>query len=439
MNPWSLLGSRFECECGKTHAVDVRQLIYSPDALERVGPFLETHRAGGILNVVADVRTFEIGGRAAVEALEKSGWTTRTCIVPDPPHGDPVCDEITRAALEPRLALPCDTIVAVGSGVINDLCKWISTDTGIPYVVVATAASMNGYASENIAPAIKGVKRVVSGTVPRAIFAVPSVIENAPPELTAAGLGDVVAKPVSMTDWRINHTLFDEYYCPLCASLIEDLEPLYMEHPERIRHRDAATIKALFDALVFSGVSMTMAATSFPASGGEHLVSHVLDMTAMRDRTPHDYHGRQVGVGSILAASLYDRLATLESPPFALRVEPTDEEYWSTLSPVVEEEHAGKRVRAERAVSRLLKPGVWDAVREIMTADTVRAGRIKHCLKEAGAAHCIADIGCTRAQFVDAVRHCHQVRERYTVIDLARACGVLPAALDEIVDEYLIA
>jgi len=332
---------------------------------------------------------------------------------------------------------PCDGLVAVGSGVINDLCKWIAAQSATPYVVVATAASMNGYASENIAPAIDGVKRVISGTVPRAILAVPSIIEQAPDALTGSGLGDVVAKPVSMTDWRINHLLFNEYYCPVCAGLIADLEPMYMEHPDGIRERDPGTIRALFEALVFSGVSMTMAATSFPASGGEHLVSHVLDMTAMRDRRPHDYHGRQVGVGTIYALALYERLAALERPRFEVCVEPTDEAYWTALTPVVEEEHAGKRVRAARAVDRLGQPGVWDECRAIMEAGTRSAASIKACLRRAGAAHTLSDIGCTRDAFLDAVTHCHQIRERYTVVDLARAAGVLPGAAAEIVDEYL--
>jgi glycerol-1-phosphate dehydrogenase [NAD(P)+] len=220
--------------------------------------------------------------------------------------------------------------------VVNDLTKWIAAGGQMPYVVIATAASMNGYASANIAPAIKGIKRVIDGTVPRAIIAVPSVIENAPPELTGAGLGDVIAKPVSMTDWTVNKMIFGEYYCPLCARLIADLEPAYMKHPGKVVEKDPATIGALFNALVYSGISMTLAGTSFPASGGEHLPCHVLDMIALRDGTPHDYHGRQVGLGTIFAAALYQRLLEMPMPEFKLVVEETDVEYWGTLAGIVE-------------------------------------------------------------------------------------------------------
>jgi len=388
-------------------------------------------------NLLADTRTYAAAGHDVARALTRAGWRVHTHIIPDPVHGDPVCDDVTLAQVRKGLVTPCDLLVAVGSGVVNDLCKWISTETDIPYMVVATAASMNGYSSENIAPSIRGVKRVLSGTVPFAIVAVPSVIAEAPFALTAAGLGDVLAKPVSMTDWKINHVLFGEYYCALCARLIRDLESLYLDNPHGVRERNPATIRALFTALIYSGIAMTMAGTSFPASGGEHLVSHVLDMTSGLNGVPHDYHGRQVGIGTILASALYERLLGLESPSFEARGEATDHTFWGALAGVVEEEHARKRRGAEQAVVRLREPGMWDRLRGIIEEGTLPASRIKHCLKEAGAAHCIGDIGCTRQRFAAAVLHSHQIRERYTVIDLARAAGLLPACLDEIIDDYL--
>lgn len=434
-----LLGKSFQCECGKRHHVDIRQVVYSADAIRTLAEFLSRGASGMAATVVADARTYTAAGEAADNELRAGGWDVRISLISDPPHGDPVCDEATREAVQRKLHPSSDFIVAVGSGVVSDICKWISTETHIPYVAVPTAASMNGYASSNIAPAIRGVKRVISGVVPQAIFAVPSVIENAPYELTAAGLGDVLAKSVSAIDWRINHILFGEYYCPTCAHLTREFEPAYMDHPDKLRRKDPSAIRALFEGLVYSGISMTMAGTSSPASGGEHLISHALDMKSAVDGAPHDYHGRQVGVGTIFAAALYERLLRLESPEFSVHPEETDSAYWKSLTAVVEEEHALKRAKAEQAARQLGEPGVWDGIRQAIADDGVSASVIKRCLKEAGAAHCIEHIKCAREWFVDAVRHCHQIRERYTVIDLARAAGVLPSATDEIIDEYLTA
>jgi len=438
MNRHDILGASFGCECGKTHTVAMEHLVYARDAISRMPAVAAAYAPGRHADLVADVRTYAVAGNAVEEALTDNGWTVHTTVIPDPIHGDPVCSDVTRDWLETQLSpSPC-LLVAVGAGVISDLCKWVAAEGGIPYITLATAASMNGYASENIAPAIKGVKRVISGTLPKALFAVPHILAEAPGALTAAGFGDVLAKPVSMADWHINHILFDEYYCPFCAALIRDLEPMYMDHPERIRAKEPVTLRALFDALVYSGISMTMAHTSFPASGGEHLVSHVLDMTAMRDKQPHDYHGRQVGVGTVFASALYDRLIALETPSFRLRLEHTDADYWSTLTDVVEEEHAGKRDQAARAVERLRRPGMWEQIRAIAGNTAIGAARVKQCLAAAGAAHTLDDIGCSRETFIAAARHCHQIRARYTVVDLARAAGILPDAIEAIVDEYLV-
>ncbi len=437
MEAKELLGTTFQCECGRTHTVPIRDVIYSEDGINRIPELVRQYTSGRTINVIADKRTYDVAGKAVEGKLDAGAWKVHRYVIPDPPQRDPVCDEVTREGIEQALVKPCDLLIAVGSGVVSDLCKWISTETGVPYVAVATAASMNGYASQNIAPSIKGVKRVIRGTVPLCIMAVPSIIEDAPFDLTTAGLGDAVAKPVSITDWRINHLLFNEYYCPVCAELIRDLEPAYMEHPENIRRKDPSTIEALFSALVYSGISMTVAGTSFPASGGEHLISHVLDMTSSLEDIPHDYHGRQVGLGTIFASALYEKLVQLESPQFHAGCEETDASFWKALTPIVELEHARKRLRVEHAVSRLREPGVWDEVRSIIATEAVKPGRIKHCLREAGAAHRIEDIGCTRERFVDAVLHCHQIRERYTVMDLARAAGVNPAEVNNIIDEYL--
>lgn len=433
-----LLGTSFACECGRTHRVPVCAIEYREDVWGILPDLFRRHAPGSRLTLLADTRTWKAAGEKAAAAMGAAGWTVEVIRLPDPPGGgDPVCDDVTRAWLDGRVPPGTQAFLAAGSGVVNDLVKWTASDRGLPYLALATAASMNGYSSANIAPAIRGVKRVVSGRAPFAVAACPSVLAAAPWKLTSAGLGDVIAKPVSMTDWLINRLLFDEYFCPLCARLIRDLEPVYMNNPEGLARREPAALEALFMALLYSGLSMTLADTSFPASGGEHMVSHVLDMKAMAEGRAHDYHGRQVGLGAIVSAALYERLAALEKPVFRLLTEPTDEAYWGPLSSVVEEEHAAKRERAAWAVQRLNEPGVWDAVRALIKKNAVSAARIKDCLRRAGAAHTWREIGCGRDRFLEAFEHSHQIRARYTVLDLARAAGILPGAAGEITDRWL--
>lgn len=444
MNLAGLLGTALPCECGKTHSIPIEAVVYSDSALEQLPALLERHCGGArpdtearrSVCLVADARTYPLAGQACRHRLEQAGWSVAELILEDGPHGSPVCDDATHAAMRAKTQR-AGCLLGVGSGAISDLVKWEARDSKRPYAMLATAASMNGYASDNIAPSIRGVKRVLSGTVPKVILAEPAMIRNAPFELTAAGFGDVLAKPVSMADWKLNQLLFDEYYCPVCARLIRDLETGYLTRPEAIRAREPEAIAALFQALVYSGVSMTMAGTSFPASGGEHMISHALDMIAAARGTRHDYHGRQVGLGTVFACALYERVLALETPDFQVITEPTATAFWTTLSDVVEEEHGLKRKKAEQAVRYLKQPGMWDRVRATLAPTLRKAAEIKRCLQSAGAAHRIADIGCTRGQFLAAALHCHQMRERYTIVDLARAAGIMPAAAGVIIEEYM--
>jgi glycerol-1-phosphate dehydrogenase [NAD(P)+] len=211
-----------------------------------------------------------------------------------------------------------------------------------------------------------------------------------------------------------------------------------MNNPKGIAQRDHYTIKQLFYALIYSGVSMTIAGTSFPASGGEHLISHTLDMTAGLSGIPHDYHGRQVGVGTIFASALYERILQNSSPDFIVPDDAADRNYWKSLSPVVEEQNILKYKKSRAAAGKLKEPGIWKEIVIQLAAETVPAQKIKNCLASAQAAHCISHIGCSRERFKQAVLHSHQMRERYTVIDLARNTGILPGAVDDIIDQYLI-
>ncbi len=437
LKPHEFLGRVTDCVCGKRHAVSLQEVVYAENAAEQLPEVIERclPQAKQIC-LLADKRTFAVAGQACLDSLQGGGRKVSVAIVPDRAAGaSPVCDDLTFQNLQDGLSR-LDLLLAVGAGVISDLGKWLAHAAGVPYMAFATAASMNGYASGNIAPTLKGLKSLLDGTAPLAILTDSLVLREAPYKLTTAGLGDVLAKPISNLDWRISHLLFNDYFCPVCTQLIHDLEPGYSENSKLLLDKDPAAFKALFHALVYSGVSMTMAGTSFPASGGEHLISHALDMVA---KTPedHDLHGRQVGVGTIFAAALYERLAALSEPEFNYEPEETNPAYWGALAPVIEQEHSRKRQRAKQAAELLRQPGVWENVRQIILQNQPSPTKIKQCLRDAGAAHCVADLGCTREHFFASVKYCHQLRERYTVIDLARAAGILPGAIEEIIDKYL--
>ncbi len=330
-------------------------------------------------------------------------------------------------------------VVAVGSGVINDLSKWASFQLGLPYVVVATAASMNGYSSANVAPTVAGVKLLIEARPPVAVLGEPAVIEKAPAAMTAAGFGDTIAKHQSNADWVTNHFLVDEYYCKFCAGIVTELEPLYLDHPEDIRDGKPETIRGLFEALFGTGMAMTLVGTSAPASGGEHLLSHTLDMMAYVRGENHDLHGRHVGIGTLLSAALYQRVLALENPTGGALPSCVDERFWSvpSVAAAVTEQYRSKQTRLEPIRQRLARRDTWDQLRAKVVAEVKTPETIRTWLQRAGAAVSMADIGCSRERIKAAILHMHEMRRRFTIVDLAWLAGVLPGQADDLIDEWL--
>ncbi len=438
-----LLGKSFACDCGRTHDLPVRRFVYDPAAIEQLPAIVREApgRAPSRIGIVADERTWDVCGRRVFETLAAAGSDVEKVIVPDGEHGTPICDDATFETLLTRLrGVKPAMLVAVGSGVINDLCKWTSYELGIPYVVVATAASMNGYAAANVAATVAGVKILIEARPPMAVIADPTTIAGAPHEMISAGFGDTVAKYQSNTDWLMNHLLLDEYHCDFCAGLLTDLEPLYLTRPEEIREGAASAVEGLFAALFWSGVAMTLVGTSAPASGGEHLLSHTLDMTALAHGREHDLHGRQVGVGTILSAALYERILAISTPEVRALPPEIDARFWKVGSVIeaVKAQYQAKKPSLDAVRERLTSGNAWDQLRARLAPLPRRPETIRDWLQRAGGATSAGDIGCSREQLREAALHMHEIRKRFTVVDLAWMLGVLPDAIDEIVEQWLL-
>ncbi|MCP4263617.1 MAG: sn-glycerol-1-phosphate dehydrogenase [Planctomycetes bacterium] len=436
MNPEELLDKTFNCECGRSHSIPTKKLIYSEDALVHLPGVLDSFVDGRRIALVADQRTFNIAGRHARKVLEEKGWSVHQIIVPDTSHSSPVCNDTTHDWLNEKFP-PADIALAVGSGVINDLTKWSAFEHDLPYAVVATAATMNGYTAANVAPTIKGVKTLFSARPPLAVFAVPSVIVNAPFELTVSGLGDVIAKPVSTADWLFNHIFCGEYFCRYCSEIINSLETYYFNQPEDIKTREPATIEALFNALLYSGIAMTIIGTSAPASGGEHLLSHTLDMMSTIDGVPHDLHGRQVGIGTLFSAAIYERIFQIKTPKSLSSPPDVDSTFWGSLTENVSQQYQQKKPMLQTIREKLTDVEIWKTFIAAAHQQVRSPGEIKNCLKTAGAAHTFTDIKCTRERLLSAVLHMHEIRKRPTIIDLAWILGILPDSAEEIIDKWL--
>lgn len=436
MDLFDELGPDVARELGSQRKLVPARLILASDAAEQLATALAEVVPGGRVGVLFDTRTREVAGERCLAALGQAGLQPVAHVVPDRGERDPICDDVTERHLLSELP-ELDFLMGVGSGTVSDLTKWVAFERGVPAAIFGTAASMNGYAAANVAPSIDGVKSLFSARAHRFVAADPGVLAAAPLRLTSAGLGDIIAKSVSTADWKMNELLFGERFVPAVAGIIDELERHYTEQPQAIATGDAAAISSLFRALVYSGCAMTLQGSSMPASGGEHLVSHTLDMRAELEGSEHDLHGRQVGVGTIFAAALYERVLELDSPEFAPGPLPFDAAAWGERAGSVRSHFEKQSARLAEACEKLRQPGMWDRLRDCLRPMLPSARWVKEILSNAGGAHRFEDIGVSRERLTWAVQNAAQIRQRFTSLDLAWATGVLPGAASEIIDAYL--
>ena len=165
-------------------------------------------------------------------------------------------------------------------------------------------------------------------------------------------------------------------------------------------------------------------------------------MRAAQDACSHDLHGRQVGVSSILMAALYERILSIDHPQFREFPKRVGESFWGTLTPIVEKEYQAKLPKMAKAIGILSQPGNWEALRTTITPHLLPARKLKGCLQQARAAHRYSDLRYNKAPidkdfFVAVVNHANQMRNRFTILDIAVLLGVVPDETEDLINTWL--
>ena len=292
------------CDCGRTHTCDIEHVYIENNAIQRLGEICGQDR--NIL-LVADENTFSAAGKATVAALtgksiKKVIFSGTEILVPN----ETAIAEVT-ANLENT-----DLIIGIGSGVIQDLCKYVSFYNNVPYIIVATAPSMDGYASNGAAMITDGMKVTYPAGLPTAIIADTKVLANAPMDMIKAGFGDIVGKFSALNDWKLSRCVNDEYFCDYIYDLTYSQIKTTLDLADGIRKRDETSIQALMEALVVIGILMSFAGSSRPASGSEHHLSHFFEITGILTESAYFSHGIDVAYSTVITAKIREKL--LENP-----------------------------------------------------------------------------------------------------------------------------
>ncbi len=291
------------CPCGRVHTFDTKVVEIGSGITEKTGDILKNAGFNEKILLVADDNTYA-AAEGILPSLSNAGFQVKKLI-----YDNMVYARVEQVREVEALAADVDAILSVGTGSLNDICRVASFELKKQFCIFATAPSMDGFASDT-APIIENnFKSSWQAAQPQVIIADTKILAAAPVELKASGFGDMVAKYIGLVDWKISALLTGEYYCENIATLTKTATDRIFSMADRVPENNEETAGAIMESLVMTGLAMKLAGCSRPASGAEHVVSHYLECYKVVRGIWPEYHGKKVGVATVLLNRAYRNIA----------------------------------------------------------------------------------------------------------------------------------
>ena len=427
------------CSCGKVHRFGAR-IVSGSGAVAQIPELVASFDAKKVF-VLSDQNTFAAAGEQVCSILKNSGIAFASYCFPEEAL-EP--DERSVGSAVMHYEPDCDLIIGVGSGVINDIGKILSAVSGKPYIIVGTAPSMDGYASATSSMTRDGLKISLPSRSADVIVGDTDILCRAPLKMMKAGLGDMLAKYVSICEWRIAKIVAGEYYCEEIARLIRSAVQRCVDNAEGLLRREEAAVQAVFEGLVIGGVAMAYAGVSRPASGVEHYFSHVWDMRGVEFGIPVDFHGIQCAMATYHAIKLYE-LVKNQKPDYekaSAYVAAFDQSAWEqTLrhflgkgaeAMIALEKKEGKYRKDTHPARFQIIANNWDRILQIMDEELPSSAEIAKLLDTIGISKDLSAIGvdtqCARTTF----KATKDIRDKYVLSRLAWDLGIIDELAESI-------
>jgi len=402
--------------------VDCKAVIINDSLAGTEAELIGSLGLGNTFALVMDENTRVVLGSRVQQSIASS-FKTLLVVLSGRPHADLETIEKLR-----QLSREADAFVAVGSGTINDLCKYASALDGKSYAVFPTAPSMNGYTSANAAITIGGHKKSLAAVMPRGVFIDLGVLSTSPKRMIRSGLGDSICRSTAQADWLLSHLLLGTSYRTAPFQLLAPYEDNLLRHAAGLLQGDLATMRLLACTLVMSGFGMTICGGSYPASQGEHLISHYVEMMPM-EGLPESFHGEQIAVTTLTMAALQERILAMDN----LRVGPTTvteddvkSHFGTSLGEACWQEFKAKSMDVHTAGDlQSILDARWAEVRRQLNSVCRPSAELRIVLEQAGCPLRPSDLGWPEPFYRDAVVHSREIRNRYTFLDLAGDAGLL--------------
>lgn len=345
-----------KCVCGREHTLETKKVVVEYNALANFEQYMEdVGLAGKRRAVVYDTMVYQLTEGKHVKAdqeivLEAKGLHAE----------DTLIEEMMKQLDNPEV------IVAFGAGTIMDFGRYPAYKLGIPFVAIPTLASSDGFTANICSAILNGQKKSTPMCAPILVVADLDIIKGAPARLVASGINDILAKYISLTDWRIAHLVAGEYFCPMVAELAEHALKLMREAADKYAATGVADHEAMTMAQMESGLTMQLLNHSRAASGAEHLMAHLVELHPPRFENAEGIHGECVGVGTFECIKVYHELAkkTPKAKPFQpLTEEWVHEKFGERLMPGIMKENEND-VLATFPSQNIVDH--WDEIRELI-------------------------------------------------------------------------
>ena len=423
----------FTCSCGKVHNALLDDYIVGKGAIGEIASLVVRYGATKPY-LIADRNTYQAAGKQVCKVLDAHNIPYSLYVFSQETI-HPNEEAVGSAAM--HYDVSCDMVIGIGSGVINDIGKLISKLTKTPYIIVATAPSMDGYASATSSMDVDGLKTSVPSRCANVIVGDLDVLREAPVQMLISGLGDMLAKYVSICEWRISNLITGEYYCPTVAEYIRKALKKCVDHAEGLLNREEEAVRAVFEGLIIGGVAMNYAGLSRPASGVEHYFSHVWDMRALEFGMPASTHGIQCALGTLYALRIYEQVKKY-TPDVALaeqKVSAFDHPSYnrflkdflgrSAESMLALEEKEGKYdpVKHHSRIAYIAEH--WQELVQIMEQELPAAAELERLLKAIGAPCSVEEIGLSADILRPTFEATKDIRDKYVLSRLCWDLGIL--------------
>ena len=429
-NDWNALirevvaGDWRDPETGKAATVPFETIMLAETLDGGEADVLAPLKLGRRLAVVCDTNTAEAMGNRVAKHLKGLGTIDKIVL-----KAGFSCDELMIAEVKEKTRY-ADAVIAVGSGVLSDTCKYATFEDGRPFAVFGTAASMNGYAASTASITLaNGYKTSMPAHAPRGIFLDLKVSADAPSWLSAAGLGDCLCRPTAQIEWWAAHRLSGSYYSSVPYALMAADEKPAFDAAAGLATHDIDANGYLHRLMTLCGFGVCFTGVSHHGSMGEHQISHWIDMFAGAAH-PGTTHGQQVGVASLALARLHGELLALDRPP---KVRPTiireDDfivRYGRLIGPMCYGEAKKKALDADSAKAFNAKlEALWPELREELKAFFMDPAEMKAILAAAGGPTTATELGLSVPLWRKAMKYARDVRNRWSFLDLADDAGLL--------------